>query len=330
MSAKRYSYSIVIGAAALAFAHFAPAVQAQTTYPVKPIRILVGFQPGGFTDTSARIVGAQLAEALGQQVIVENRPGANSAIAGELTAKSPPDGYTFFMCHPGIATNPVLYDNYPVNPLKDFVTVSLVAAIPNILVVHPSVPAKSVKELLAIARSRPGSLTQASAGLGSPGQLSGELLQQMTQTKFLHVPYKGSGPALIDLVGGHVDLSFPTISAGLSMVKAGKLRALGTTSSKRSPMLPDVPPIGETVPGFDVLGWYGLVGPAGIPKDIVSRISSEIARMVKTPEVRERLLREGADPIGSTPEAFASYLADEVRKWTKVIKAAKIQPSKIR
>ena len=299
----------------------------QTTYPQKPLRILTGFAPGGFADTSARIVAQKLSAAWGQQVVVENRTGANGLIAGDATAKSPPDGYTLFMSSAGLVINPMLYVKLPRDPLKDFTAVSLVADIPNVLVVHPSVPTKNVKELLAIAKAKPGTLTQASAGTGSPGHLSGELLQQITQAKFIHVPYKGTGPALIDLLGGHVDLSFPAISASVLPIKEGKLRALGVTKAKRVPMLPDVPPIGDSVPGYEVVGWYGIVGPAGLPRDITLKISTEISRMLATEEVRSRFLREGAEPVGSAPDSFAAFLAQDQAKWAKVIKAANIKPS---
>jgi tripartite-type tricarboxylate transporter receptor subunit TctC len=330
MAAVSCSRLIVAGVVALAFVHAAPTALAQASYPVKPLRILVGFAPGGFTDIAARIVGQQLGDTLGQQVIVENRPGANGLIAGDLTAKSAPDGYTLFMSSAGLTTNPVLYNRMQRDPLKDFAAVSLVAGIPNLLVVHPAVPARSVKELLALARSRPETLTQASAGTGSPGHLSGELLQQMTQTRFVHIPYKGSGPAMIDLIGGHVDLSFPAIGTGIPHVKAGKLRALGTTTAKRSPLLPDVPTIAEAgVPGYEVVGWYGIVGPAGMPKDVTLRLSAEIARILRIAEVREKMLQEGAEPIGNSPEEFAVFLAEDQRKWAKVIKAANLRPSQI-
>ena len=299
----------------------------QTTYPQKPLRILTGFAPGGFADTSARIVAQKLSAAWGQQVVVENRTGANGLIAGDATAKSPPDGYTLFMSSAGLVINPMLYVKLPRDPLKDFTAVSLVADIPNVLVVHPSVPTKNVKELLAIAKAKPGTLTQASAGTGSPGHLSGELLQQITQTKFIHVPYKGTGPALIDLLGGDVDLSFPSISASVAQIKEGKLRALGVTKAKRVPMLTDVPPIGDSVPGYEVVGWYGIVGPAGLPRDITLKISTEISRMLATEEVRSRFLREGAEPVGSAPDSFAAFLAQDQAKWAKVIKAANIKPS---
>lgn len=329
MSALSCGRLVIAGVAAVAFAHAVATARAQTTYPAKPVRILVGFVPGGFADRTARTVGQKLGETLGQQVIVENRPGANGLIAGDLTAKSAPDGYTLFMSAAGLTTNPILYhDKMQHDPLKDFTAVSLVAVVPNILVVHPSVPARSIKELFALARSRPETLTQATAGTGSPGHLTGELLQQMTQYRFVHVPYKGSGAALIDLIGGQVDLSFPVISSGLPFVKARKLRALGITSAKRSPLLPEVPTIAEVVPGFEVVGWNGIVGPAGMPKDVISRLSTEIARILKTPDVRERMLKEGAESIGSSSEEFTAFLAEDLRKWTKVIKAANIRLSK--
>jgi tripartite-type tricarboxylate transporter receptor subunit TctC len=300
---------------------------AQTTYPVKPLRILAGFAPGGFADTSARIVAQKLSAAWGQQVVVENRTGANGLIAGDVTAKSAPDGYTLYMTSAGLLINPMLYVKLPRDPLKDFTAVTLVADIPNVLVVHPSVPARNVKELLALARAKPGTLTQASAGAGSPGHLSGELLQQMTQVKFIHVPYKGTGPALIDLLGGHIDLSFPSISASVAQIKEGKLRALGVTKAKRVPMLPDVPPIGDSVPSYEVVGWYGIVGPAAMPREITLKISTEISRMLATEAVRSRFMREGAEPVGGTPESFAAFLAQDQAKWAKVVKAANIKPS---
>ena len=308
-------------------AQLATVAAAQPSYPVKPLRILVGFVPGGFTDTSARIVGQRLADALGQQVIVENRPGANGLIAGDLAAKSAPDGYTLFMTSPGLTTNPILYTRLRHDPVKDFTAISIVAEIPNVLVVHPAVPAKSIGELFALARSKPGTLTQSSAGIGSPGHLSGELLQIMKKMKFVHVPYKGA-QSVIDLIGGHVDLSFPSISSSIVFIKDGKLRALGVTSAKRSPLLPDVPSIGEKeVPGYASVGWYGIVGPAGIPKPVVTTLNREIVRILQNAEVRERLAREGAVPVINSPEEFSAFIADDHRKWTKVIKAANIRVS---
>jgi tripartite-type tricarboxylate transporter receptor subunit TctC len=300
---------------------------AQTPYPQKSLRIIAGFVPGGFADTSSRIVAQQLTAAWGQQVVVENRPGANGLIASDFTAKALPDGYTLHMSSAGLTINPMLYARQQRDPLRDFTAVSLVAGIPNLLVVHPSVPAKDVGALLAIARGKSVALTQATAGTGSPGHLSGELLQQIAQVKFVHVPYKGSVPALIDIVGGNIDLSFPSISSSVALVKARKLRGVGVTMKKRSPLLPEVPPIADSVPGYEVVGWYGLVGPAGMAADVTAKISTEVARMLGAPEVRERFLREGAEPIGGSPESFSAFLAQDQVKWAKVIKAAGIRPS---
>ncbi|MBI4191897.1 MAG: tripartite tricarboxylate transporter substrate binding protein [Betaproteobacteria bacterium] len=328
MATVNWSRPIIAGVAAVAFAHAAVTAQAQTTYPVKSVRMLLGFVPGGLADFMARLVGEKLAESWGQQVIVENRPGASGKIAAELTAKAAPDGYTLLTSNNGLTTNPLLFDKYPLDPLKDFTAVSLVAISANILVVHPSVPAKSMKTLIALARSRP--LTQGTAGVGSPGHLAGELLQQLTQYRFVHIPYKGTGALLNDLIGGHIDLSFPTLLAGQPFIQSGKLRALGITSAKRSTIFPDVPTISESgVPGFETVGWYGVLGPAGMPKDVVSRLSAELARIFKTPEVRKRMLDRGAEPIGSSSEEFAAYLAEDTRKWAKVIKAANIRPSQL-
>jgi len=299
---------------------------AQTTYPVKPIRLLVGFVPGGFTDMSGRMVGQGLAEAFGQQVIVENRPGANGAIAAELTARAAPDGYTFYMASPGHTTNPIMQSKTQYDPIKDFTPISLFADIPNVLVVHPSVPSRTLKEFLTLARARPGLLTLASSGVGSPGHLSAELLQMMTGTKFVHVPYKGSGAAFSDLVGGHVDLSLPSTASALPHVNSGRLRALGVTSGKRSTAYPDIPTIAEGgVAGFEVVGWYGLLGPARMSKEALTRLNTEIMRMAKNPDVRARLLKHGADPVGSTPEEFAAFVATDHQKWIKVVKAANIK-----
>lgn len=303
----------------------APAA-AQTTFPVKPIRLLVGFVPGGFTDLAGRAVAQGLSDAFGLQVIVENRPGANGGIAAELTARAAPDGYTFYMASPGHTTNPILQSKTQYDPVRDFTPLSLFADIPNVLVIHPSVPVKTLKAFLALAHARPVYLTQASSGVGSPGHLSGELLQMMTKVKFTHVPYKGSGAALTDLLGGHVDLSFPSTAAALPHVAAGKLRVLGITSPKRSQAYPDVPTIAEAgVPGFEVMGWYGSIGPARLPKDVVARLSNEMMRITKHPDMRARILKAGAEPVGNSAEAFAAFIAIDHAKWMKVVRAANIK-----
>ena len=298
----------------------------QTTFPQKPVRLLVGFATGGFTDTVGRLVGQQLSVLWHEQVVVENRPGANGLIAGEVTSKSPPDGYTLFMSSAGLTTNPMLYSKKQRDPLLDFTAISLVSGIPNVLVTHPGVPVKNIRQLLDLAKKQPGVLTQASAGMGSPGHLSGELLQQMSQVRFIHIPYKGSGPALVDLLGGHIDLSFPSISACVPQVKARQLRAIGVTMRKTSVLLPDVEPIGKTVPGYEVVGWYGVVGPAGMGANITQKISRDIVSVVKMPEVQDRLAREGAEPIGNNQDEFARFIHEDHEKWSKVIKAAKIKP----
>jgi tripartite-type tricarboxylate transporter receptor subunit TctC len=321
-----YSQRIVRALAALGLiAAPAPAV-AQTGFPAKPIRLLVGFVPGGFTDLAGRAVAQGLTESFGTQVIVENRPGANGAIAAELTARAAPDGHTFYMASPGHTTNPILQSKIQYDPVKDFTPLSQFANIPNVLVIHPSVPSKTLKELLALARARPVYLTQASSGIGSPGHLSGELLQMMTGVKFVHVPYKGSGAALTDLLGGHVDLSFPSTAAALPHVAAGKLRVLGITSPGRSQAYPDVPTLAEAgVPGFAVVGWYGLIGPARMPKDTVATLSNELMRITRQRDMRARILKAGAEPAGSSSEEFAAFIAADHAKWQKVIRAAKIK-----
>jgi tripartite-type tricarboxylate transporter receptor subunit TctC len=328
ISARLCRLSIAaVTAAALAGA--ASNALSQQSFPTKPVRILVGFAPGGFTDLAARIIAPKLAEGLGQSVIVENRAGANGAIAAELTAKAAPDGHTIYMASPGHTTNTLLQEKAQYDAIKDFRAVSLVAHIPNILVVHPSVPARTVKELLALARSRAQHFTQASAGVGSPGHLSGALLQVMTQARFVHVPYKGSGPAMTDLISGQVDLSFPTTAAALTYVKSGKLRALGVTSAKRSASYPDVPTIAEAgVPNYEVVGWYGLIAPAGVPNDVLAKLSAEVVRVVKMPDVSERIANAGAEPVGSTAAEFAAFLVQDQQKWAKVIKAANLRASR--
>ncbi|MES2562839.1 MAG: tripartite tricarboxylate transporter substrate binding protein [Pseudomonadota bacterium] len=289
------------------------------------MRLLIGFAPGGFTDIAGRMVSQGLSETFGVPVIAENRPGANGAIAAELTARAAADGYTFYMASPGHTTNAILQTKARYDPIKDFTPLSLVADIPNVLVVNPSVPARTVKEFLALARASKTSLTQSSAGIGSPGHLSGELMQMMTKVKFTHVPYKGSGAMMSDLIGGQVDFSFPSTAAALPHVQQGRLRALGITSARRSQAYPNVPTIAEAgVPGFEVMGWYGVLGPARIPKEVAVTLSSEIVRLVKRSDMQERLRNAGAEPVGSTSDELRAFIATDYAKWAKVIKAANI------
>ena len=323
---RRWSTACAIVCAAVAAALVpAPDAGAQTVagWPARPPRILVGFVPGGFTDIAGRMIAQGLGEVWGVQFIVDNRPGANGAIAADLTARAAPDGYTLYVASPGHTTNPILQSRIRYDPVRDFSPISLFADIPNVLVVNPSVPARSLKEFLALARR--SELTQASSGIGSPGHLVGELLQVSANLKFVHVPYKGTGALMTDLLGGQVDFSFPTAASALPHVQRGKLRALGIASSRRSQAYPGVPTIAEAgVPGFEVMGWYGVLGPARMPKEIVAALSDEIGRLTRRSEVRAKLLAAGAEPVGSTPEEFAAFIAADFERWTRVIRAAGI------
>jgi tripartite-type tricarboxylate transporter receptor subunit TctC len=318
---------IVGGALAASFALVALGVAAPASaqgggYPGKPIRIVVPFPPGGTTDILARAVGQQLAQAWGQQVIVDNRPGAGGNIGSELVAKSAPDGYTLLMGTVGThAINPSLYAKMPYDHVKDFTPVILVAGVPNVLVVHPSVPANTVAELIAYGKANPGKLNFASSGSGTSIHLAGELFKVQTGLQMTHVPYKGSAPAIQDLLGGQVQLMFDNLPSALPQIKAGKLRALGVTSATRAAALPDVPTIAESgLPGFEASSWFGLLAPAGTPRDVVARIDTEVARWLASPEAKEKLLAQGAIAGGGTSDDFARHIAAETAKWAKVVK----------
>jgi tripartite-type tricarboxylate transporter receptor subunit TctC len=298
-------------------------------YPVKPIRFIVPSTPGGSVDTLARTVGPRLADKWSQQVIVDNRSGAGGAIAGELVAKSPPDGYTLLVgTVASLATNVSLQKKLPYDPLRDFAPVTLIATQNLMLLVHPSLPVKSVKELTALAKKKPGSLSFSSAGNGTGGHLSGELYKMLAGIDLLHVPYKGVAPAMIDVVSGQVTMTFASILSGSQQVKSGRLRALAVTGARRSPAVAELPTMMEAgVAGYESATWYGVVAPAGTPADIVNRLSSEIVAILKSPEMSDRLSKEGADPVGNTPAEFARHIQTEIEKWRKVIRAAGIQPS---
>ena len=306
-----------------ALAGIAPA---QAQYPNKPVRLILPFPPGGGTDTLGRVVGAKLAESLGQQVVIENRPGAGANIGAEVVAKSPPDGYTLLMGNIAHAINVTLYSKLGYDLLKDLAPVSLLASTPNIVVVHPSVPAKSVKELMAVAKARPGQLDFASSGSGSSAHLAGELFSNMAGIKMTHVPYKGGGPAVIALLGGQVSVGFATTPSVIQHVKSGKLRGLAVTGAQRSPSAPELPTVSESgLPGFEVVGWYGLLAPSGTSREIVSRLHAESVKLLKLPDVKERLDASGFEPIGTTPDQFGAYMRSEVEKWAKVVKVAGIR-----
>ena len=292
------------------------------TYPTKPIRLVVPFPPGGATDILARDVAQKLTEAWGQSVIVDNRPGAGGNIGSELVAKSAPDGYTLEMGTVGThAINASLYAKMPYDHVKDFTPVILVAGVPNVLVVNPAVPANSVAELVAYAKANPGKLNFASSGNGTSIHLSGELFKVMAGVQITHIPYKGSAQALQDLLAGQVQLMFDNLPPSLPQIKAGKLRALAVTSATRAPALPDVPTLAESgLPGFEASSWFGILAPAGTPAPIVAKLNAEVANWLATPEAKEKLLKQGANPAGGTPQDFAKHIAAETAKWAKVVK----------
>jgi tripartite-type tricarboxylate transporter receptor subunit TctC len=296
-------------------------------YPSKPIRLVVPFAAGGATDVLARLVGERLTASLGQQVVVDNRPGAGGNIGSDIVARAEPDGYTILMGAVGThAINPSLYPKMPYDPVKDFAPVTLVASVPNVLVVNPEVPANSVQELIDLAKAKPGELNFASSGNGTSIHLSGELFKAMTGTDIVHVPYKGSGPAVTDLLGGQVQMMFDNMPSSLPHVKAGKLRALGVTSAKRSPALPEVPTIAEAgVPGYDATSWFGILAPAGTPEPVVTRLQGAIVQALGEPEMRQRMADLGAEPVGDTPAEFGQFITAELAKWAKVVNDAGVK-----
>jgi tripartite-type tricarboxylate transporter receptor subunit TctC len=297
------------------------AVAAQGAYPSKPIRMIVPYPPGGPTDVLGRIVAQKLSESLGQQVVIENRPGASGMIGSELVAKAAPDGYTLLTNASIHVINPSLYPKMNFDALRDFAPVSLIAQVPLILVVNPGLPVKSVPELIALAKAQPNRLNFGSSGNAAAPHLAGESFKIATGVQMQHVPYKGSAPALTDLIGGQVQLIFDSMPSAMPHVKSGKVRALAVTTAKRSPTVPDLPTIAESgVPGFDISTWYGVWAPAGTPKDIVNKIAAEIAKALHQPAVRERLAALGAEPVGNTPEEFAAYCQSELAKWSKIVR----------
>jgi tripartite-type tricarboxylate transporter receptor subunit TctC len=316
---KKSLYALAV-AAALA----APFAYAQT-YPAKPIRFLVGFPPSGTNDIVARLVAQKVSDQIGQQVVVENRGGANTAIATELGARATPDGYTILLNAPGHATNPALMKlNF--DSVKDFAFITLIAEAPNLVVVHPSLPARNVKELIAISKKNPGQLNYGSSGTGTTVHLSAELFQFMTGVKWVHIPYKGGGPAVIELMAGQTQIYFGNMPTVIGYARAGRLRPLAVTSLKRSAAAPDIPTIDESgVPSFNVTAWYGVSVPAKTPRAIVDRLNTEFVNAIKAPDLRDKLIKTGADPSGTTPEQYAAFVQNEITKWDKVIKAAGIK-----
>ena len=310
----------LLGAAAVATA-------AETNYPARPVRFIVPFAPGGSTDTLARTLAVRLTDVLGQQVVVDNRSGGNGNIGTDIVAHAVPDGHTILLGYiANLGIGPSLYAKLPFDPLKDFAPITLLAVAPNILVAHPSVPVKSVKELVAYAKANPNKVNYASAAVASLGHLAGELLNSSAGIQMQHVPYKGSGQAVIDLLAGQVQVMFSGMSSVMQHIKAGKLRPLAVTGAQRSPATPEVPTIAEAgYPGFEASAWYGVLAPAGTPKAIVLRLNSEILRALKIPEVKERLENVGFEIVGGTPEAFGAYMKSEIDKWARVVKTSGVR-----
>jgi tripartite-type tricarboxylate transporter receptor subunit TctC len=302
------------------------AFAADAQYPTRPLRIIVPQSAGGSTDLVARLVAQKLSESMGQSVVVDNRPGAGSIIGTDLVAKATPDGYTLLVVASSITLNPTLHKNLPFDPIRDLAPITQLSAFPNMLVVHPGVPAKSVQELVALAKAKPGQLNYGSSGAATGTHLSAELFKLMTGVDMVHVPYKGGAPAVTALLGGQVQLNFATLPSVLPHVRSNRLRALGVTTIKRSPAAPEVPTIAEAgVPGYDHGPWNGMLAPGRTPKAIVARLNTEAAKAAHTPDMRSTLAHEGAEPVGNSAEEFGKIIKEETAKWAKVIRAAGIK-----
>lgn len=310
-----------MAAGAAACALLLSAADAQT-YPAKPIRLVTPYAPGGTADILSRVVGRKLSEAWSQQVVIDNRPGASGMLGADIAAKAPPDGYTILMAYVAeIAITQSLFRSMTYDPVKDLAPVTLAAVTPMIFVVHPSLPARNVSELVALAKSRPGQLPYASAGNGSPAHLAFELLQRSARIEITHIPYKGAAPALTDLLGGHVVMFFSGMPPAMPHVKAGKLRAIAVSTAKRSPAAPEVPTVAESgVRDFDISTWFGVFAPAATSKDIIGKLNAEISRALTLPDVRERLAREGAETAPNSPEQFGKFIQSEIAKFARIIR----------
>ena len=300
--------------------------QDAANYPSRPIRMIVPFAPGGGLDISTRLIGQKLTEKWGQNVVVDSRPGAATIVGTEIASKAVPNGYTVLMITTTFAINPGLYPKLPYDPGKDFTPVTQLNSQPNVIVVSPSFAGNSVKDLVALAKAKPGELTFATPGAGSAPHLAAEMFQRAAGVSMIHVPYKGIPPAVTDVIGGRVTMLFTTTISAAPHIKAGKMRAVAITSAKRQASMPDVPTIGETLPGYRAEAFQGMVVPAGVPPAIVNKLSEEVARIVRLPDVAQRFELDGAEPVGSTPKEFAAFLKAEMQKWSKVIKDAGVKP----
>jgi len=313
---------VAAGLACAAIAHG----QSKEAWPGRPVRIVVPQTPGASTDLTARLIAQRLTSILGQPVIVENRPGAGSIVGTELVAKATPDGHTLLVVASSITLNPIIHKNLPFDPQRDLTPITQLSSFPNMLVVNPTLPVKSVQDLIALAKAKPGALNYGSAGTATGTHLSAELFKYMTGTDMVHVPYKGGGAAMPALIGGQVQLMFSTTVTALPHVRAGRLRAIAVTSGQRWPSLPEIPTIAESgVPGYDHTPWNGFLAPAKTPRNIISRLNEETAKILHLPETRSLFTSEGAEPVGNKPEDFAAIIKSETAKWTKVVKAAGIQ-----
>ena len=319
---RRFFTSGVGAVFGLLLCTFAAAYASAQTYPTKPVRVIVPSGAGGSVDTLGRLLAQKLTSSMGQQFVVENRAGSGGLIGTEVVARATPDGHTLLMAYGSHVVNPTLYPKLPYDTVKDFLPITQVAVQPLLVNVHPALPAKSIKELIALAKARPGQLNYGSAGAGSGGHLATEIMLMMANVKMTHVPYKGSAASMFDVVAGNTQLMVVTLITSLPQVRSGKLRAIGITSAKRSPIVPDVPAVGETIPGYDVEVSYFLLAPAGTPNDIVQRLHAESVKALKQADVTERLARDGAVAVANTPEQTAKVIASEIVKWGKAVKAS--------
>jgi tripartite-type tricarboxylate transporter receptor subunit TctC len=304
-----------------------PADGLAQSYPAKPVRVIVPSSAGGGTDIVARIITPELSKRLGQQFVVENRAGAGTMIGIEVASKAPPDGYTLLMGLSTLAINSALYKKVPYDPVRDFAPITVAVSSGSIIVVHPSVPVKSIKELIAFARTRPGQMNYASAGTGTYPHMTMELFLSMAKLKMVHIAYKGTGPAMIDMLAGHTAVMAGTMVTTVPQIRAGRLRGLGITTAERNSAAPEIPTVAEAgLPGFESVQWYALLAPANTPKDIVNRLHGEMVKILQQPEIRQRFANDGATPVGNTPEQFAAYIKSELAKWAKVARGAGIEP----
>jgi len=319
--------ALAAGTLMLAVALAAAPQASADDYPSRPIRLIVGAPPGGTTDTIARAIAGPMATALKQNVLVENKPGAGGNIAADTVAKSAPDGYTLLVSFSSHTINASLYPHLPYDPAADFTAITKVATVPSLLVGNPKLPAKDLRSLIALAKAQPDKLTIGIGGIGSSLHLAGEKLKLMTGARLLNVPYKGTAPALSDLLGGQIDLMFISLVTGAQQVRAGNLRAYGVTSPQRQPAFPEVPAIAEAVPGFESNAWFGVFGPARLPSDITVKLNAEIVAGLADPEMQKRLKTEGATPIGDSPEDFAAFVREDIKRWAPIVKASGAKPN---